>query len=327
MRIDRDQLVRLGTFWLRPDFVLRVVARFQKIAGFDRAIALASGAFTATIPLSIFLAAILPHGEQSADRIVARYDLTGDGAEAVRDAFSGADDVETSVGLIGVFLLVVTVLSFTRGVQRLFEQTWELPPLSVRNSLNGAKWITAFAVYLTLTGTIAAATDRNFVELLARILAAPFLAAFMVWSGYVLSSKRIPWRDLVPFGVIAAALLSVYQIVMSVYAPHAFNTYAARYGVIGVVLAMISSLFGYMVVLVGSAALGREVRQELDNIRDGIRPSEDELRKQWDIVMTAARERRADAEAWITRLRSRGTSEAPPAPPPDAARRDEADQV
>ena len=58
-RMDRERVVRTLTFWLRPEFVLRVVNRFQKVAGFDRSIALASGALTATIPLAIFASAIV----------------------------------------------------------------------------------------------------------------------------------------------------------------------------------------------------------------------------------------------------------------------------
>jgi len=305
MRIDRDRLLRLATFWLRPDFVLRVIARFQKIAGFDRAIALASGAFTATIPLTIFVAAILPHGQEAADRVVARYDLSGDGAAAVRDAFSPAAEVNSSIGIVGALLLIVTVLSFTRAIQRLFEQTWELPAMSVRNSINGAKWIAAFAVFLTVSGAAAGASDHGPTEVLLAILGAPFLALFLMWSGRVLSANRLTWTELLPFGLIGGSLLSIYQLAASIYAPHAFNTYAARYGVIGIVLAMVSSLFGFMVVLVGSATLGREVRQELDNILDGIRPSDDEVRKQWDIVMADVHQRRAAAQAWIARHRSR----------------------
>jgi hypothetical protein len=51
--VKRERAVRTLTFWLRPEFVLRVVNRFQKVAGFDRAVALASAALTATIPLTI----------------------------------------------------------------------------------------------------------------------------------------------------------------------------------------------------------------------------------------------------------------------------------
>jgi len=81
---DRERVGRTLTFWLRPRFVLRVVNRFQKVAGFDRAIALASGALTAIIPLAIVTSAIATHlgGRSTAERIIARYDPTGGGAAA-----------------------------------------------------------------------------------------------------------------------------------------------------------------------------------------------------------------------------------------------------
>ena len=141
-RVSRERAARTLTFWLRPEFVLRVVNRFQKVAGFDRAIALASGAFTATIPLMIVTSAIASElgGKETADRIIDRYELTGGGAEAVSDVFSPPTGTSTSLGIIGFLFLVVAVLSFSRAVQRLVEQTWELDPLSVRNTFNGLLW-------------------------------------------------------------------------------------------------------------------------------------------------------------------------------------------
>ena len=94
------------TFWLRPEFVLRVVSRFQKVAGFDRAIALASGALTATIPLTIVVSTLATKlgGQTSAERIISRYELTGGGAEAVKDIFEPPSGVETSLGIVGFFV-------------------------------------------------------------------------------------------------------------------------------------------------------------------------------------------------------------------------------
>ena len=69
----------------------------------------------------------------------------------------------------------------------------------------------------------------------------------------------------------------IYSVGATVYVPHLFNTYATRYGVIGAVFAMISALFCVMVVLVGSAAAGREIHDELGRIRRGERPAEDEV--------------------------------------------------
>ena len=86
-------------------------------------------------------------------------------------------------------------------------------------------------------------------------------------------------------------MLALYSVAATVYVPRLFNTYANRYGVIGAVFAMISALFCVMVVLVIAAAAGREVRDELDRIRRGERPAEDEVQRQWDVVTAQARSR------------------------------------
>ena len=38
-------------------------------------------------------------------------------------------------------------------MQRLVEQTWELSPLSVRNTFNGLLWIGGLAAYLAVSGS------------------------------------------------------------------------------------------------------------------------------------------------------------------------------
>jgi uncharacterized BrkB/YihY/UPF0761 family membrane protein len=292
-RVNRERAVRTLTFWLRPEFVLRVVNRFQKLAGFDRSIALASGALTALIPLTIVASALSSQlgGKGTADRIIDRYDLTGGGAEAVNDVFSPASGTSTSVGILGLLFLMVTVLSFSRAVQRLIEQTWELDPLSVRNTFNGLLWIGGLGLYAALSGLLQGVLGRSRLDLTATLLATPLSAVFLVWSGWVLSAKRIGRQDLLPFGIVGSVLIAVYSIGAAVYVPHLFSTYATRYGVIGAVFAMISALFCAMVTVVASAAVGREVRDELDRIQRGERPAEDEVRRQWYQVTGEARSR------------------------------------
>ena len=285
--------MRTLTFWLRPEFLLRVVNRFQKVAGFDRSIALASGALTAVIPLAIVASALSSQlgGKGTADRIIDRYDLTGGGAEAVRDIFSPPTGTSTSLGVIGFLILVVAALSFSRAVQRLFEQTWELKPLSVRNTSNGLLWIGGLSLYIALSGALHAALEHSRLELTPTVLSMPLSAVFLVWSGWVLSAKRLARQALVPFALLGSALLALYSIGAAVYIPHLFSTYATRYGVIGAVFAIISALFCVMAVVVASAAAGREVHDELNRIRRGERPAEDEVQRQWDQVTAQARSR------------------------------------
>ena len=306
-RVNRENAVRTLTFWLRPEFVLRVVNRFQKVAGFDRSIALASGALTALIPLTIVASAVSSElgGKGTAERIIDRYELTGGGAEAVNDIFAPAAGTETSLGILGFLFLMVTVLSFTRAVQRLVEQTWELDPLSVRNTFNGLLWIGGLGLYAALSSLIQVGLGRSKVDLAAALLALPLSVVFLVWSGWVLSAKRIARHDLLPFGIVGAALLAVYSVGAAVYVPHLFSVYATRYGVIGAVFAIISALFAVMVVVVGSAAAGREVREELDRIHRGERPAEDEVRRQWDEVTSQARSRWDTLRAQIQERRHR----------------------
>jgi membrane protein len=306
-RAQRERVARTLTFWLRPEFVLRVVNRFQKMAGFDRAIALASGALTATIPLAIMASTVASElgGKGTAERIIDRYELTGGGAEAVRDVFAPPTGTSTSIGILGFLFLMVAVLSFSRAGQRLFEQAWELEALSVRNTFNGLLWIGGLALYLALSGTLHALLGRSRLELSAALLCAPVTAVFLLWTGRVLTARRLAREDLIPFAIVGAVLLAVYSVGATVYVPHLFDTYATRYGVIGAVFAMISTFFIIMVILVGSAAAGREVRDELDRIARGERPAEDEVQRQWDEVTTQARSRWDTLRAQIQERRTR----------------------
>lgn len=306
-RVDRERIRRTLTFWLRPAFVLRVLNRFQRVAGFDRAIALASSALTALIPLAIIAGALLPHADagNAAHTIIVRYGLTGGGAKAVEDVLSPASGMNTDVSVLGVFLLVVAVLSFSRGVQRLFEQTWELTPLGVRNTLNDLVWIVGLVCYIGFSWWIRGLFDGGRVQLIATLVLMPGWAIFLAWSGRVLSARRIEWRSLLPFAIVGAGLLTIGLIGASVYVPHLFSSYASRYGAIGAVLAMISALFALMVVVVACAAIGREVSEELDRIGRGERPPDDEVRREWDAVIEEARSRWETLRARIDHVRRR----------------------
>ena len=307
-RLDRERILRTLTFWLRPAFVLRTLNGFQRIAGFDRAIALASSAFTALVPLSIVASAILPRVDASktAQTIINRYGLTGAGAKAVSDLLSPAGGAGTDVSVLGGVLLVLAVLSFSRGMQRLFEQTWELTPLSVRNTLNDLAWIGGLVGYIALSWWIHALVDHGRVQIATNLALLPASAIFLAWSGWVLSARRVERGRLAPFAILGAALLAIYLVGAAVYLPHLFNSYASRYGVIGAVLAMISALFGMMVVLVASAAIGREVSEELGRIRRGERPPNDEVRREWDALLDGARSRWDTLRQQIDRRRAKG---------------------
>ncbi|MFF8595969.1 YhjD/YihY/BrkB family envelope integrity protein [Streptomyces sp. NPDC015220] len=268
--------------------------------------ALASSALTALVPLLILGGAVLGSlvSHDAADRIIRHYDLTGPGAEAVTSLFSPAAGTSASVGVVGALFLVISLLSFARAAQRLIEQTWELDPLSVRNTRNGLWWILALGGYLAVTGWLQTLLGGGRLHLAATVCEVPLTGVFLVWTGRLLSAKRVTARGLLPFGVVAALLTAAYSVGAGVYLPRVFNSSAERYGSIGAVFALISALFSAMLVIVASAALGREVHDELTRIRQGHRPSDNEVRRQWDSVVEQTRSRWRAARELGARHRS-----------------------
>ncbi|WP_246127246.1 hypothetical protein [Embleya hyalina] len=273
---------------MRPAFMLRVVNRFQKIAGFDRSMALASGALTAVLPLTVMSGTVF--GSETADRVINRYGLTDGGADAVRAVFT-ADATTTGLGVFGTLFLAISLLSFSRTVQRLFEQTWDLKPLGVRNTRNGLWWICVLGFYTAAVGWLYVVLGGTPLGLAAAVCEVPLTTAFLVWSGWIISAKRLAPATLLPFGLSAGVLTAAYSVGATVYLPRLFDSYASRHGAAGAVFGMATLLFGIMLVLVASAALGREVRDELVRIRQGRRPSQDEVRHQWDDLVEQIRSR------------------------------------
>jgi membrane protein len=74
---------------------------------------------------------------------------------------------------------------------------------------------------------------------------------------------------------------------------------------------MISALFCVMVVVVASAALGREVYDELGRVRRGERPPDDEVRQEWDSVVAEARTRWETARRQLGERRRRKKPQRP----------------
>lgn len=311
MHVDRQRVARELTFWLRPGFFLRCLARWATIEGIDRSIALASSAFTALIPLSILVGVVLPWvgEEDTAQRLIDRLDLSGAGADAVRTAFAPPEGTQTSLGIAGFLLAIITVLAFSRAVQRLIERTWELPSRSVRNTRSGLVWILGLAAFSGIAGVIAALFGGAVFGLVGVAIALVEGVAFLAWSGVMLSAHRVTWQRLLPFAVLGSVAIGIYGAVSDLWLPDLFDTYTQRYGVIGATFALISWLFGAMILVVAAAAIGREITDEVEAIRAGEREDEDAVLAEWRDFRTQAEQVRAMVRERWAAWRSDGDAE------------------
>jgi membrane protein len=218
----------------------------------DRSLVLGAQAFSALIPMLIVFASWgARDGNSLAEGVIHRFDLSGDGATAVRRAFAAPAE-GTSVTVAGLLLVVVSALSFTRRVQSLYERSWDQERRGLRATSWGLGWLALFALYWTLFPLVSDALDGG--ARWAVSLSGTF--AFWLATPYVLLGRRVPWRHLVPQAALTAVGMTVLTAGAALYAPHAVTTSAEQFGAIGVAFSLLSLLWAGGFVVVVAAALG-----------------------------------------------------------------------
>jgi membrane protein len=246
---------------LETTFVGRCLREFVALQGIDRAVVLASQAFTALIPLLLLVSALAPadDGDRVSAALVDRFHLRGDAADAVQQLF--AHSGSASIGVFSGFLLLFSGVSLTRRMQRMYQQAWGLPPVPVvGRALHALLGLTALVVGI---GLLYAA--RVFTGSLplgnALIVPVSVLASSAVWTSvpWLLLDRRVAWRRLIPAGVLTAACTAAYGVASIVYIPRLMETYSRRYGLFGVTLALVGWLLCIAVIVVASTAVAVEL--------------------------------------------------------------------
>lgn len=230
--------------------------RLVEIQFVERSVALGSLAFTAIVPLLVIAAAFLPGTDGLANELIRRFHLRGSTADVVRGVFAQPDAVRQSISWFGVLLLIAAALSFTRALQRVYERAWRLEARGLAGTRAGLIWIGGIVVWVTVFSTA-----RHWlldlagpVGSLAILLAGD--AVVWLWSPWILLSRRIAWRALVPTAWLTAVALTAISIGSVVYMPQAIGRSAAHYGPIGIAIALVSWLVGIGFALTACAAVG-----------------------------------------------------------------------
>lgn len=254
---DREAIRRR----LEDSFVGRCLGTVVAMQGVDRAMVIASQAFTALIPLLMLVSSLAPKSNRDlvSDAIIRRFELTGSAAEAVQQVFATSQQATT--GLLGAVLLVFSGVSLARRMQRMYAQAWrvDLRP-GVRGSFNAAIGLGALLLEVALL-----ALARTLVRALPLdwVLGAPvtLAASLLIWTSipYLLLDRRIEWRRLLPGGAIAALSASVYGVASTLYMPRLLESYSLQYGLFGVTLALIGWLLCISFIIVGATVLAAEL--------------------------------------------------------------------
>jgi membrane protein len=229
---------------------------------------LGAQAFTSLIPFMVVAAAFAPGDSDMGDAVVERFGLEGKSARSVQQLFASGTETESAITWISVVILVLSALSFTRALQRLFQRAYGYQSAGARDWRRGLAWVAAFALWLGITSPL-----RQTLEDVGGVVFAVALATvtgFVVWIGtpVILLGER-DWRRLAPGAAVSGLLAALLGIASSIYVPIAMDWSAERYGLIGIAFALQSWLLVFGFVIVIGAAVGAVVVEQFGGLSMG----------------------------------------------------------
>jgi membrane protein len=248
------------------DFGEAGLRRFLDVEGTLQATVLAAQAFTSLIPFLVVAAAFGPGDSDLSDRIIDRFDLSGSAARSVRQLFNSSGEVESAVTWVSVIILVLSALSFTRALQRMYQRAYGAAPTSWKEGWRGLAWLAALAAWLVVSSPLRGALED--VGGIVFAIALSTTLGFVLW----LMTPRIllgpvSWRHLLPGATVSAVLAALLTAASGIYIPILMTWSADRYGLIGIAFTFQSWLLASAIVIVVGAVVGAVTSERMETWR------------------------------------------------------------
>ena len=237
------------------EFALRCARRFVEIEGAQLATVLSAQAFTSLIPFLVVASSVGPRSESLADRMIERFELRGDLADSVRALFNDVGEVNSTVTWIGVVILVLATLSFTRALQRSFQRAYGQPARRVADGWRGLAWLAGFALWISVSAPLREEIDDAGGIVIAITAGTAVGFAVWLWTPMILLGRE-DWKRLVPGAIVSGVLGALLSVASSVYVPILMTWSARKYGLIGVAFSLQSWLLVYAFMVIIAAVIG-----------------------------------------------------------------------
>jgi membrane protein len=236
--------------------------RFLEIEGTLQASVLAAQAFTSLIPFMVVASAFGPGEGDIGDRIVDRFDLSGTAAVSVKQLFNSAGEVESAITWVSVVILILSALSFTRALQRMYQRSYATSVSGWKEGWRGLAWLAGVAVWLIVSSPLRNALSDSVGLVVALTFSTVTGFALWLWTPSILLGN-MGWRHLLPGALISAVLGALLTAASGIYIPIFMTWSADKYGLIGIAFSLQSWLLAVGFVIVVGAVIGAVASEHL----------------------------------------------------------------
>jgi membrane protein len=239
------------------DVTVSVQRRFGEERGANLAAAISMRGFLALFPVLVLAISVVGfiggNPQTVAKDIVDALGLSGSAADTVTDAVKTAQRTKVASSVIGIVGLLWTGTGLAASLTAAWNQTWRIPGGGVRGRLLGFAWLGGGLVLFGLTLVMLALVGGTgaFPEL--GIVGGLVVDTLLfLWTAWVLPTRRIPVRAMLPAALVGAVCVEILKIVGTFVIPAIVSRSSSLYGTIGAVFALLVwfLVFGRVVVYV-----------------------------------------------------------------------------
>jgi membrane protein len=242
-----------------------VLERIAEVAFIQSAVVMAAQTFMALFPLLIVVIALAPTsiGHEITSAASARLGLSGHTGDEVDRLVASRDNLKGTLTVFGVIVVLGSATSFTRALQRVYENAWRLPRLGLLGSIRGLGWLVGLVAYLVLLSLSLRLTASPAVAVSVLRVAVQCVAALVLWwlTPFILLCGRVRLRSLLLTGVLTAIAVVIATAVSTVIMPRIIGTNERKYGTIGAAFAIESWLVVMSAIIVACSILGAVAAQ------------------------------------------------------------------
>ena len=220
----------------------------------NRAILFGAVLFLCFVPFILIIQTLA--GRSAATRLIKRFGLTGEAADATRAVFTSPSTSSAGITGLSYAVFVLGGIAAAAAIQELYERAFDLETRGIKDTHRRLAWLAILIGCAALISWAGPSVHAAGGPVLLALLALVAVTGFWWFTMWLLLAGRVSWRALFPSALATAICWLAMSVVFDLTMSDTITSNYKMYGDIGVVFALMSYLIAIGVVIILGAVVG-----------------------------------------------------------------------